>query len=246
MKLARLPNGSPEIFRTLQGEGVTAGCPAVFLRLSLCNLHCSWCDTPFTWNWKGTSWVHQNERKFAKEEHLIELNPSEIAHLLEMTAQDGDRLVITGGEPLLQQRELARLLTLVRHYFSAVEVETNGTQVPIREILPFISQFNVSPKLANSGNNLPLRIKKEALQFFAENDESFFKFVVTSPGDLAEVLSLQTKFKLPKKRILLMSEGCTPAALAQNRTHVVEACLEHGLRFCDRLHVQIWGDERGR
>ena len=57
MKVSRLADGSPEIFHTLQGEGASLGFPAVFLRLSLCNLHCHWCDTPYTWNWEQTPWT---------------------------------------------------------------------------------------------------------------------------------------------------------------------------------------------
>ena len=41
-----------EIFESIQGEGPTAGEPCVFLRLAMCNLHCRWCDTKYTWDWK--------------------------------------------------------------------------------------------------------------------------------------------------------------------------------------------------
>lgn len=61
MKLARLPDGSPEIFFTLQGEGRHTGLPSVFIRASLCNLHCRWCDTDYTWNWDDTSHAHDKD-----------------------------------------------------------------------------------------------------------------------------------------------------------------------------------------
>lgn len=246
MKLARLPDGSPEIFRTLQGEGISIGCPAVFLRLSLCNLHCSWCDTPFTWNWEGTPWQHQDDRKFVKDDHLTELSSEDVLSLLEKKAVRGDRLVITGGEPLLQQKELLALLRKLPSCFVGVEVESNGSQLPSAQLDQAVTQYNVSPKLANSDNEETLRIQPQALSFFANSPKAYFKFVVTSESDLAEILSLQSRFEIPAARILLMPEGRTPQALAKNRSWLAATCLQHGFRLTDRLHVQLWGDERGR
>ena len=82
MKVSRLADGSPEIFHTLQGEGASLGSPAVFLRLSLCNLHCHWCDTPYTWNWEQTPWIHQDGIKFSKTDEIVELSPAEVAPLI--------------------------------------------------------------------------------------------------------------------------------------------------------------------
>ena len=52
LRVSKQPDGQPEIFYSLQGEGVTTGIPSVFLRLALCNLACSWCDTRYTWDWE--------------------------------------------------------------------------------------------------------------------------------------------------------------------------------------------------
>ena len=52
LKVSRKPDGSPEIFYSIQGEGANVGKPAVFLRMGLCNLKCSWCDTKYTWDWE--------------------------------------------------------------------------------------------------------------------------------------------------------------------------------------------------
>ena len=108
MKLARLPDGSPEIFHTLQGEGASLGKPSVFIRSSLCNLHCQWCDTDYTWNWEGTPWKHERDgdpgyAKFRKSEQIIQRTPAEVAACAERFPCR--HLVLTGGEPLLQEQE---------------------------------------------------------------------------------------------------------------------------------------------
>lgn len=245
MKVSRLANGSPEVFRTLQGEGPSLGCPAVFVRLSLCNLHCTWCDTPYTWNWEGSPWPHQDDKKFRKDEQMSMLTPQALAELVSAHLHIGDRLVITGGEPLLQQNEIIAMLEAIPpHYL--VEIETNGTQLPVAELETRVAQFNVSPKLANSGNREGLRLDGQALAFFSKSPKAFFKFVVTGPEDLAEIQALATNYSVPSGQILLMPEGRSPEALARNRKWLAEACLENNYRLTDRLHVQLWGDERGR
>ena len=66
-----------EIFGpTIQGEGKSAGRRVIFIRLSMCNLHCSWCDTPYTWNWEGTNFSHP--LKFNRELETHEMTVSEI------------------------------------------------------------------------------------------------------------------------------------------------------------------------
>ena len=91
LRVSRQPSGEPEIFHSLQGEGVTAGRPSVFLRLATCNLACSWCDTKYTWDWDS----YENERE------VVSLFVSEVEERL--LRFGCPRLVITGGEPLMQQ-----------------------------------------------------------------------------------------------------------------------------------------------
>ena len=85
--------------------GVTTGLPSVFIRASLCNLHCRWCDTDYTWNWQGTPWEHDNDttpgyQKFKKETHLVELDVAEVARIV--SSLPCYNVILTGGEPLLQ------------------------------------------------------------------------------------------------------------------------------------------------
>ena len=244
LKLAKL-EGKPEIFHTLQGEGVSMGVPSVFVRSSLCNLHCTWCDTDYTWNWEGTPWQHESGLKFSKDDYIVSLEASQVA---EMVASYGCKnVILTGGEPLLQQPAWEEMIQQLKvrdpHY--RFEVETNGTQIPSEFMSNAINQWNVSPKLTNSGNKEELRINGDALVNFATRENAWFKFVIQTEEDLTEVQYLEKTYHLPKDKILLMPEGRTEQALKQKRLWLADICRDQGYRFSDRLHIQLWGSKRG-
>jgi len=243
MKLAKLPNGEPEIFYTLQGEGISTGIPSVFIRLSMCNLQCTWCDTPYTWNWEGTSWETTTGEKFKKEEVILDYSiPKILERLNQFPCQ---HLIITGGEPLIQQNEIAELLEQLPPSWT-IEVETNGTLIPEKISTKRAIQFNVSLKLPHSGNSSSKALKPESIQWFANNDRSYFKFVISAPEDLAFIQELQNTYNIPASRIILMPEGVTSKKLHEQLPSVAELCIQHGYRLSDRLHVHIWGSERAK
>lgn len=249
MKLAKLGDG-PEIFHTIQGEGVSVGAPAVFIRASRCNLHCGWCDTDHTWNFEGTPWPHEKDAipgyaKFPKVEVTFEIGPLEAAE--QVLAFGCPRTVITGGEPLLQESAFLEMIGHIRerqpeHQF---EVETNGTRIPSPAFHEAVNQFNISPKLANAGMPESLRLNAPALRFFAGSPKAWFKFVVAEPADLEEIEALCSAHSLPAQRVLLMPEGRTVAELDRNAPWLADICRDRGFRFCDRLHIRLWGDKRG-
>jgi len=249
MKLARLGDG-PEIFHTLQGEGIGAGVPAVFIRTSRCNLHCVWCDTDHTWNFEGTPWPHEKDalpgyRKHRRDDVTWEMSPEDAADAI--LGYDCPHTVITGGEPLLQESDLLEMIGHIRartpeHFF---EVETNGTRLPGDAFAREIGRFNVSPKLANSGMETRLRIIPDVLAGFAAMPQAWFKFVVATESDLEEVMALAAAHHLPGQRILLMPEGRDVPALDETSAWLAERCRDLGVRFSDRLHIRLWGDKRG-
>jgi 7-carboxy-7-deazaguanine synthase len=249
MKLARLGDG-PEIFHTIQGEGPSAGMPAVFIRTSRCNLHCIWCDTDHTWNFEGTPWPHVKDAlpgyaKHRKVDVTLEISPAEAAQRI--LAFDCSRVVVTGGEPLLQELEILETIRLVRmaRPDGVFEVETNATRTPSPAFAEAVDQFNVSPKLLNAAMPESLRLNAATLRFFASSTKAWFKFVVATPADLDEVQSLRARFDIPSERTLLMPEGRTAAELDRSAPWLAEICRDLGLRFCDRLHIRLWGDRRG-
>lgn len=249
MKLAKLGDG-PEIFHTIQGEGVSVGAPAVFIRASRCNLHCVWCDTDHTWNFEKTPWPHEKDAipgyaKFRKSDVTFEIDPTEAA--ARILAYGCPRTVITGGEPLLQQDDFLAVIGKIReqqpeHQF---EVETNGTRIPSPAFHEAVNQFNVSPKLSNAGMPESLRLNPEALAFFANSPKAWFKFVVAEPADLEEILALCLAHEISRQRVLLMPEGRTCEELDRHAPWLAETCRDLGLRFSDRLHIRLWGDKRG-
>lgn len=244
MKLARLDEG-PEIFLSLQGEGRNQGVPSVFVRTSRCNLYCAWCDTPYTWNWRGAGFAHAGARQFDRDAETIELDAHEVAVRVQGFACR--RVVLTGGEPLLQSQECAALARELRARDCRyqIEVETNGTLVPPPELDAVIDQYTVSPKLDHSQVERSLRLKPTVLAAFARNPKSVFKFVVAADTDVAAVRELAEQHEIDPDRIYLMPLGTTPEELGARRPAIAEACLERGYRFSDRLHIHLYGNRPG-
>ena len=212
-------NNQPELFYSIQGEGTRTGCPAVFLRLAGCNLRCSWCDTKYSWS-NGSAMAE-----------------TELATRIRSFNSPG--LVITGGEPLLQTQAIETLLPLLPDDLF-IEIETNGTIAPSPALSQRVNQWNVSPKLSHAANSITA-INKEVLAAFVATGKAFFKFVVQHEDDWASICELG----LPQNRIILMPCATNLNQLDNARENVVNMCLQHRVRFGDRLHIAIWGDKKG-
>jgi len=232
LTLSRMPDGGPEIFASVQGEGASAGVPSTFIRLALCNLRCDWCDTAYTWDWE----------RFDRAEQTLKLAVGAV--LERVLALPPANIVITGGEPLLQRHALAPLLAALRGHGYRIEVETNGT-IPPGELAGLVDQWNVSPKLSHSGNEGLGRIRPEVLRAFAAGPGAWLKLVVRDPADLPEVEAVVRESGFPASRVILMPEGRVPAELDARGAWIAELCMRHGYRFSTRLHVLLWGDRRG-
>lgn len=249
LRLARLNDG-PEIFYSLQGEGHSIGHPSTFVRTSTCNLYCYWCDTDYTWNWKGTAFRHKQDhepgyQKYDLEAQTIVLSAGDIAERI--LALHCRRIIFTGGEPMLQQAGLARVAALLQegdpsHRF---EVETNGTILPSLPFDRFVHQYNVSPKMGNSAVSPDRRLKSKAMEAFAADPRAYFKFVVSSERDVDEIREVIERFSLTKERVMFMPEATDRSDLRDRQLWLAEVCKEHGIRMTGRLHIELWGKERG-
>ncbi len=210
-----------EIFCSIQGEGKFLGTPSLFIRLHGCNLYCKYCDTKYSWY----RYVEKNLDEIYKEvkELLKKYKPQ--------------HLVITGGEPLLQQEEVISLINLIGEYFELIEIETNGT------IMPKISNdkvfYNVSIKLSNSGVRYEDRIKEEVINYFNSIKNSIFKFVVKDLIDINEVRDLINRFKIKKEKVYLMPLANNRDELEKISRNIAIQCILHGFKYSDRLHLRL-------
>ena len=216
-----------------QGEGKSSGKDVSFLRLAGCNLACSWCDTPYTWNWIGTKFSHPDKFDPMKEVHFMET----VEVKAELDKIGVKAVVISGGEPLLQQKALYPLVKSLKEDGYWVEIETNGTITPSPEFLELIDQVNCSPKLSNSGkdNRPEMRERPVALYALASSPKVSFKWVVTCDKDLEEVNALISKYNM--KENYLMPEGKTRAEQLARQDVVKKLCEEKGFHFSPRLHM---------
>lgn len=202
-----------EIFYSIQGEGFSIGKPAVFLRLGGCNLKCTWCDSKYTW---------EGFKKMNIEQVLKEVKKYPCKHL-----------VITGGEPALQQKDLGNLFNKLKDYY--IEIETNGS-IGLK-INKFIEQINCSPKLNSSGNPpYPLKVKP--------SKKTYYKFVVAEKKDLKEINGYIKLNKIPKEKVYLMPEGVNKKIVQERSEWLVEKCMKEGYNFSPRLHIMLYGNKR--
>jgi 7-carboxy-7-deazaguanine synthase len=215
---------------TFQGEGPSAGRRAGFVRLGRCNLSCVWCDSRHTWDWD----------RYDPALELSGIATIELVRRLEQMAVA--LVVITGGEPLLQQSRLGPLLEGCGERGWRVEVETNGTIAPaVADGL--VGQWNVSPKLANSGVALDRRYRPAILRAFEATGRAVFKFVVTGPADLNEVQAMVDECQLSD--VWVMPEGTDAETVTAGLGNLAGPVLSRGWHLTSRLHILVWGDSRG-
>lgn len=218
-----------------QGEGPTAGHPRIFVRTYRCNLYCGWCDVPWTWN----------TDEYPMNNHMEKWRVHDLAAHLETMRAPRTGLVITGGEPMLQGRALTELMYRTEGWWTFTEMETNGTRAPDSDpggLTHLIDQFNVSPKLRNSGN----RDKHRGIDpEWRRVSNKIGKFVVTGPEELNEVAELADELQLAPNRIWVMPEARDVLTLTDRHRRIEHAVMERGWNLTTRMQVVGWGNEPG-
>jgi 7-carboxy-7-deazaguanine synthase len=226
-----------EIFYSIQGEGILAGMPSVFIRTSGCNLRCSWCDTPYA-SWKPEG-EHQSVEQIIRE---IKKYPAKYC-------------VITGGEPMISE-EIHELASELRKSGRHITIETSGTIPPVGIECDLAS---VSPKLANSIPKTDisdewikihenLRFQPEIIDEWISNYDYQLKFVVASKNDIDEIQNIigSLKTEIPPEQVLLMPEGTDMKTIKSREIILIDLCEKHGFRYCPRLHIELFGNVRGK
>lgn len=219
---------------TIQGEGPAAGRLSSFVRLSGCNLTCSWCDSAYTWDWE-------------RFDRGREVHPTPVPDALDIIDSLPGVIIITGGEPLLQTQALAAVMRDSRMSARTFHVETNGTR-PLGPTAPYWDTIICSPKIIPSADQGPLAHR--LAPSVVEDDRTHFKFVVHDQADLDAIDALvehstALRWAVQDHRVWLMPEGVTPDALTARTPFVANAAVERGLNFSSRLHVYGWHDVRG-
>ena len=226
-----------ELFSSVQGEGLWAGTPSVFVRVSGCNLRCVWCDTPYA-SWEPEGPTRQVE-EIATE--VVQLAKGKVEHV-----------VLTGGEPMLFDAIVPLAERLKEHGFT-ITVETAGT---VYRDLP-CDLMSVSPKLANSTpparsgwreRHEQTRTNIDVLTKLMENYCHQLKFVVVPDqgGDIEEIEALLARLpEIEPERVLLMPEGTDAETLDRRTKLLIPVAEERGWGISPRLHIELFGNTRG-
>lgn len=241
-----------EWFYSIQGEGVTAGKPSLFLRFSGCNFMCGgfkaklveqkkatwYCDTESVW---------KAGKDYSVDELMLEIF-TQYPNLLEWIGTQKANIILTGGEPTLPHNIEA--IKAVQAWFSDrgmepyYEVETNASIiVPFQELF---HQINSSPKLGNSGMPRRLRQNQEVINLLKEHSNAWFKFVVNTDADIQEIEQEWVKdMGVPEDRIILMPGVDKLEDLQRTSFFAAEEAIKRGWKFSSRLQISIWDQTTG-
>jgi 7-carboxy-7-deazaguanine synthase len=226
-----------EIFYSIQGEGELTGVPSVFVRTSGCNLRCTWCDTKYaSWNPEG-------------EELSVE------AIVEQVKSYPAQHCVLTGGEPMVA-KDIAVLAARLRDAGKHITIETAGTIAPSGIACDLAS---ISPKLANSTpaagevtegwrqRHEGTRRQPMVLREWIEAYPFQLKFVLESADDLSEMEALLQEIgrPIPPAKVLVMPQGTDVRTIRGRDGSLVDLCLRRGYRYCNRLHIELFGNRRG-
>ena len=243
-----------EIFGpTIQGEGKLVGNPSIFIRLGKCNMSCE----GFAVEYETPSGIKKCscDSYYASDIAFKELWQT-------MSAQDiidevTKRLpsykidiVITGGEPLLywKDEEFQKLLEYYVNNDFKVTIETNASlNIDFTQTYQKALLFSMSVKLSNSLEPLKKRVNESTLKTIIENtQESYLKFVVDTAFIQAAKEEIKTIAQIiPNCEIYLMPMGDTAQDIRQHCQAVIAMAIECGYKYCDRLHIRVWDNQRG-
>ncbi len=265
--LDKLPNTNQKFAGTFQGEGKLIGIPVLFIRTAGCNLRCIWefengdisiCDT------ENSSFNLENS-EYIPVQQVVETIAQNLGNL--------QHIVISGGEPILQNKALVSLCYQLKHELNVhITIETNATIFDY-ELALHVDFFSLSPKLISStpnkekikkakfpiANNYPLlhekrRLNIEAIQQFINCRENItghdydfqLKFVVASENEEQEIKDILKSLSGWKNEdIILMPLGKNKTELLKSTQISWKMAVRNGWRFSPRLHIDLFGDVAG-
>lgn len=232
-----------KVFYTIEGEGEFVGKPSVFMRMSMCNLTCigfasedspNGCDSFISWSVK-------NKMTFQEIFEMMEDN-NYIEHLRHKAI-----LKLTGGEPLIQQKQLLKFIKAFseRYKFTPViDFETNATLFPDEEwTKEWKATFTTSPKLKSNGDPEEKTYKPDVLKWHVKHN-SGFKFVITSDKDVEEIWQKYVEDKnginVPLNRVWFMPCCGSRQEHTERAFAVAEYAKACHVNFSPRLQLVIY------
>ena len=239
-----------KVFYTIEGEGEYIGRPSVFMRVAMCNLTCKSFASPDSPNGCDSfvSWSVKNKMTFAEIFQLMEEN-NYIEHLRNKAI-----LKITGGEPLIQEKQLLKFIEafITRYNFiPVIDFETNATLTPTDKWLSpkdhvdgvYGATFTTSPKLKSNGDPEDKTYKPETLKWHREH-KSGFKFVINVSEDIDEIwrkyVNDEHGINIPLNRIWFMPCCGSRQEHTERSATVAEYAKAMHVNFSPRLQLVIW------
>ena len=226
-----------ELFFSIQGEGELTGVPSVFVRTSGCNLRCRWCDT------KYASWKPEGEN--------VTINDL----LDKVCSYPARHVVISGGEPMIA-KGIEEFTHLLKESGKHITIETagtiapNGIQCDLASLSPKLSDS--TPKEGDINKEWIDRHESKRLDYNILNEwvNSYnvqLKFVVSKEEEIKEIQNVISRIegKILPEKVLLMPEGIDPDTLRSRYDLLIDLCKENGYRFCNRLHIDLFGNTPG-
>lgn len=234
IKFGRTLNIMEVFYDTIQGEGAYAGIPAVFMRLQGCTLDCAWCDT---------EWRLGHTYSF---EEIVDLMDN---HNIFKRFLNGHHLILTGGSPLKQDKNLSIFLEeLSDGKYPICQIENECVLKPSDNLLEMVSIWNNSPKLVNSNMPERTRYKPDLIKFMSKVDDNslwyhpsvWFKFVVEKEEDWEEIYyNFIHNHLVTKSKIILMPLGDSIEELKKHTPIALKLAIKHGVRFSNREQIIV-------
>jgi len=228
-----------EIFYSLQGEGLLAGTPSVFIRLAGCPLHCKWCDTKYAW-----------DNTLRTDYTVDQITESILQYKTKF-------VVITGGEPMITpdaaiKSNVPDLVKALKDCHKHITIETAG--------IAFIPNLHcdlmsISPKLSNSTPDDKklakihenARLDLAVLGALIDEYNYQLKFVVDSPDDLNEIKQIiEDITNVNPQKVMLMPQAKTRDQYIAKAPMVADLCKNSGFLFGPRLQVMLWDNQKSR
>lgn len=233
-----------EVYSTITGEGPNVGKPTVVVRLF------------------GSNYVDRNDiRPFASNpdpEHRAtnarNILIDDLMEEINKTKGPKDRLLIVGGETMLQQEAIVAFLERFETWFNRkpfVELQTSGTIMPMERLIALVDHFSVALRLANATNSndrratVDGRIFPDIIKTFLATEKVSFITYLRNAGGIQEVEEIMAINAIPNDLMWVSYAPTNPMEAKRAGVEIAKSCIAKSFNFSPRLHVSLFDAKRG-